>query len=57
MTAMNENAQGIVMFLAVGAAVFAVTWLVSSPLWLAVVLAGVAAGLATFAVGRATRRT
>jgi Flp pilus assembly protein TadB len=52
---MNENAQGIVMFFAVGIVVFVVTALVG-PLWLATALAAVAAGVTTLAVAHATRR-
>ena len=52
---MTENAQGIVMFIAVGVVVFAVTALVG-PLWLATALTAGAAGVTAFAVAHATRR-
>jgi hypothetical protein len=53
---MNENVQAVVLFFVVGLVVFIVTASEGS-VWLALALAAVAAGLATFAVGRATRRT
>jgi hypothetical protein len=52
---MTDNQQGVAMFVVCAAVVFAVTALVG-PFWLAVVLAGAAAGLATFAIGRIGRR-
>jgi ABC-type enterochelin transport system permease subunit len=51
---MTHNTQAVVLFVVVGIVVFVITALVG-PWWLATVLAAVAAGLATFAVGRTGR--